>query len=615
MSFTTLFNDTFTGSGNFDGHAPDTKLGGTENWVDENGGTSTSLAGGYVYVTDPLTGGNLGYADTGDAVSTYVSPINELNITFSMVTGSDVTPLAGRHGFFLSFSINGAYFNLSLFSDAANWYLTQVSTSTFDPSYQVVTLAANTTYTGTIHIFNGDQTITFLGQTINSTTAFVDASGLNQVGFSITDGFKVGPLHVEGQEFNTATLDATLPMLTLTGYGGANAALFIPHLTISSAGTGPVKHGDAAMLLPMLTLNAGGSASMRLTAPALTVIGYGGANMHATLQALTLSATAHNSAGENSADVTLPHLTLNAHGGANATMTLPMLTLAIAGTVQGLGRADITLPALSLSAAGRVAGTAAFAGTLPSLKMVGYSGAVCSVTLASGLTIQATGTMGSVGRAAVTLPMLELNAAAAVQIHGGADLLLPSLQMGVTAQAWLMLPGLQLTAIGTAVVTATYEAYALNLNHNDPNANDEMTRYTNFPFTHIVRYQGSYFGVNGTGLYLLEGTTDFAEPTPTKIPWAFKAAMTDFKSPFIKTVVSAYFAGRLGPTASVQLYVGENGAKTFSYTCPRGDHAQNYRQKFGRGIDSRYYALGASGTGSLALDSIEFNAINTTRRI
>ena len=89
----------------------------------------------------------------------------------------------------------------------------------------------------------------------------------------------------------------------------------------------------------------------------------------------------------------------------------------------------------------------------------------------------------------------------------------------------------QLTFIGTAVVAVTYEAYAVNLQHKGTDSPvDEITRYTNFPFERIVRYQNSYFGVAADGLYLLEGTTDHATPATT-IPWEFKTHLTDFENP------------------------------------------------------------------------------------
>ena len=160
----------------------------------------------------------------------------------------------------------------------------------------------------------------------------------------------------------------------------------------------------------------------------------------------------------------------------------------------------------------------------------------------------------------------------------------------------------------------TYEAYAVNLNHTPrPGAEpvDETTRYTNFPFDYVMRRAGNYYGVNRTGIFLLAGETD----NGALIPWGFKTALTDFKTPLKKTVVSAYLGGRLGPAATLQLQVGEASTQTHSYSTPRGADAQNYRQSFGLGNKARYYALGASGTGALELDNIEFNTHTLTRRI
>ena len=140
---------------------------------------------------------------------------------------------------------------------------------------------------------------------------------------------------------------------------------------------------------------------------------------------------------------------------------------------------------------------------------------------------------------------------------------------------------------------------------------DEATRYTNFPFTHVVRYQNSYYGANSTGLYLLEGTTDDG----TDIPWAVKTAMDDFKTPVKKTVAAAYFGGRFGPASTVQLHAGEDTPNTYSFSTPRDALAQNHRQVFGKGVRERYYALGAYGTSELEIDTIELETHNMTRRI
>ena len=160
----------------------------------------------------------------------------------------------------------------------------------------------------------------------------------------------------------------------------------------------------------------------------------------------------------------------------------------------------------------------------------------------------------------------------------------------------------------------TYLAYALNLNHGAAKGKspvDELTRYTNFPFNRIVRYKDKYYGVNATDLYLLEGTTDDGDD----ITWEFKTHITEFDSPKIKTVEYAYFGGRLGPGATVELSVGEKADISYTYTTPRGITAQNYRQPFGRGAKARYFALGASGSDTMTLDSMELIVTELSRRI
>ena len=380
---------------------------------------------------------------------------------------------------------------------------------------------------------------------------------------------------------------------------GSEMVLALPALTLVGVGTDATIRGNFNKTLPALSLSASSGS---------------GANL--TLRAISLVSSGHNSYGEQAAFLTLPTLSLSAQTGANAALALPVTALTATGTATSLGVANLTLPATQLSAQGTVSGMASAALRTPTFDLVGYSGAVCSVTLTGGLTLAASGTTGGVASASITLPLFALESSATAQNHGSANLLIPALQAGNSAQAWLALPSMTLTAIGHAVVAATYEAYATNLKHNpQPGVQpvDEVTHYTNFPFTHVVRYKDSYYGANSTGLYLLEGTTDDATP----ITWDVKTATTDFKSPQNKTVASAYFGGRLGPADTITLHAGE-GAKVqaYSYTTPRGALAQNYRQVFGKGIKQhRYYALEASGTGELALDDISLDVHNLSRRI
>ncbi len=367
----------------------------------------------------------------------------------------------------------------------------------------------------------------------------------------------------------------------------------------------------AALVAPSPSLEAFGGGYANLTGPSAWI--YAGDIGHITA-ALTapsphLSTAVRSSYGENAIFATAPSPTLLAYTGDNANLTAPSPTLTSVGTGTALLSAALTAPSPTLSATSTSTGILSAALTAPRPNLVGYGGTVCSITGPMG-TLTATGTTGSTLSARITVPMAQLTATVTRQGSMSALLTAPSPRMGTTLQAYLVAPGATLTAIGSATITATYEAYALNLNHASE-TNDELTRYTNFPFTQVVRYQNSYYGVNGTGLYLLEGTTDDG----TAIDWSIKTGITDFDSPQLKTVTYAYFGGRLGPGATVSIYPSEPDGQSYDYTTPRGQTAQNYRQQFGRGIKARYFAIGASGSDSIELDTLDLTVATLKRRI
>jgi hypothetical protein len=329
-----------------------------------------------------------------------------------------------------------------------------------------------------------------------------------------------------------------------------------------------------------------------------------------------LLAIGRDMTGANAAYLRAPSPTLAFFGGANASLKAPRATLAITGTFTNFGRASLSAPSATLEASGTVSGTGSFDPFLkaPSGLLVGYGGALASITLTGKASLQASGTAGSTGQAAITAPLFELVASGTAQNHGSANLLAPVARLGATAQAYLIAPAGRLEAIGTATVVATFEAYATNLLHaareGMPTV-DEVTRYTNFPFTHIVRYQGSYFGANSTGLYLLEGTTDDG----ASIAYNMQTHPDTMGSPALKTMVSAYMSGRIDPELTATVVAGEDNPQTYSYDSPRGATAQTHRVKFGRGVKDRYLAVGLSGNGALELDTIDLEISNLKRRI
>ena len=387
--------------------------------------------------------------------------------------------------------------------------------------------------------------------------------------------------------------------------GSMTGALSLPALTsaIYSGGSG-------ALTLPLLATAARDGANVTLTIPALTATGYGGANADILLPGLTSVVLGHDSTGEQAAAISLPSLSVEAFAGANATATLPSLSVSAAATATGWATADIEMPALTAVSTGTVSGMGRVDIRLPSMGSSAYAGALCSVTI-GGITVQSTGTTGGVGGAQITLPLFEAVAVATAQNYGSVAITLPSLSVHSGGNAATVnLPALTLTAIGTATVAVTYEAYALNLNHSAEGP-DELTRYTNYPFTHIVRYKNSYYGANSTGLYLLEGTTD----NGTAIAFDVKTHKTDFGTAQKKSIIDAFIGGRMGASATITLHVGETSSEAYSYTTPRGSTAQNYRQQFGKGIKNRYYAFEIAGSGALSVDTITFNIATLARKV
>lgn len=359
-----------------------------------------------------------------------------------------------------------------------------------------------------------------------------------------------------------------------------------------------------------------------LTSPAPTLAAFGGGTGVLLPKAPTLDAVATRLSGSANLSLSMP--TLSIRGGSDVALTAPFPTLAISATFTGMGTAALAAPTPTLAAAGTVSASANAAllfgfdasggiGSSGTYKLVGYSGGVISITT-GGRTISATGSAGNVGSARLTLPLFDLVATGTVSGLSSASLLAPMPTMGSTV-AYMLAPSATLVATGSATIAVTYDAYSLNLNHlprqDRSEPNDEMTRYTNYPFDRVVRYKNSYFGMNATGLYLLEGTTD----NGTAIPWEVKTCLTDAKTPQLKTVESAYIGGRFGPNATVTLYAGEASSTPYAYTTPRDTTVQNYRQPLGRGIKSRYFALGLAGTGALTVDSITLNIATLARKV
>lgn len=415
--------------------------------------------------------------------------------------------------------------------------------------------------------------------------------------FSIGAGY--GPLYSNATISNLAVYTKSLSALEI----GQHAAAVIPGIGARL---------NAAVSAQVQYVNAYGGITVTASNPMGVAVGmFGGVGRDSAPSPIV-----HFSGGPNSSDEGLlaacPMQSVSAFGGATATLTAPVYTLSASATGTNFGKSALVAPMQKVAATGTVSEVGNFGEFLgPKMGLlIGYGGAISRIVIGCQV-VDASGTAGSVGWAALSCPLFELTANATENTHGAAELIAPMGHMVNGAIAYLIAPMGKLTAIGSAVVSATYEAYAVNLTHTAKEPVDEVTHYTNFPFDKIVRYKNSYFGMNATGLYLLEGTTDDGTPTP----YVFETALTDFGAPEHKTVVSARMGGKLAPAETVTLFVGDMTSVAYPYTTPRGDYAQTYRQKFGRGIKARYFALGVSGVGGFELDTLDLEINKLTRSI
>lgn len=375
------------------------------------------------------------------------------------------------------------------------------------------------------------------------------------------------------------------------------------------------RYGEArgSMLAPFGYAADRAAVQPAIPLPAAMLLAFGGGT--ALLIAPVFELEAHGTEeAKNAFAGTAPAAQLQAFGGATAHLVSAPATLAASATLDALGQATLVAPAATLIASGTMGAIGGAVLTLSDrFTLQAFGGAVATGAMGAA-TLLASGTTGAVGQAALTLPLFTLQAAGTMEAFGRAELVGPALVPAPSGRAWLVAPPFRLVASGTVTVARTFETFAINLMTNEEaGIGYEVTRYTNFPFQQVVRFEDDYYGVAADGLYKLGGTTDATAP---RASWALKTCQTDFGKPEFKTIVSAYLGGRFGPEAQFTIFPGEEEGVSYDFETPRGAGAQTYRQKFGRGIrQHRYYALGITGTDEVKVDTIDFEVQPLKRKI
>ena len=558
-----ILEDSFVGSaGNLDGRTPDVTFG-TLNWFSDPGDEPLELNGtGSAVSADQSAVDARGFGDLGSGGTTdYGLPTGvTTTITFVIKTGASTTLGATAYeGFGLTVEAGETTFGCSLFGpdtvDGRPW---QVNEDAAGDANAVTTPAANTEYTGTYEVADGVQTLNFMGNTIGSTVAFVNSAlGVNRISVKVGAGFEL--LSILAEDDRNIPMDVTTVMPTALSSmrTGARISSSMPAPRVAATGRPSEESVTTAMPMAQVSARMGNNVGAAMPMPVAA------AEVTTTIM---VNVQASMPSPRSAAVITATAL-------ANVTTSMPM----VRSDVRMGNRVGAQMPRVTTLA-------------------IGKAGSMISVTTIMPMaSVEAEITAEGVMRVACAMPML---------------------QPGPWGRVTTVMPMARVSIIAQSVVEVTYEAYAVNLKPGSKMPN-QVTRYTNYPFNQIVRFQGRYIGVADDGLYELGGDTDYDATTPAGPAWALYTGETDFNSPQKKNVREAMFAGRLGPSATASVSVREAVAQTYDATIVRGSSAQNHRIKYGRGLSARYWAFGWSDPagGVCEPDAIEFEAAELGRKL
>lgn len=262
--------------------------------------------------------------------------------------------------------------------------------------------------------------------------------------------------------------------------------------------------------------------------------------------------------------------------------------IAGAVTVTVLGRGEITGTVGVVVGSATVSVLASGAITGPSPAAVeGFGGANGAITGTSGA-VSGTVFVGGVATGSITGTHAVVAGAGTVgvvlsgAITGTVGYIAPTARGAIVGTVGIV------TGSVTLSVTVEYEAYSFELQETEKGTQTAATRYTNYPFSRIVRWRGHYYGMSTDGLYLLEG--DDFDGTP--IVSVVKTGFTDDGKTEMKQARSLYFSGRIGADMTVTAYADELTDDGYDYSPASLDGAKNHRVLLGRGIRARYFAFG-----------------------
>lgn len=311
--------------------------------------------------------------------------------------------------------------------------------------------------------------------------------------------------------------------------------------------------------------------------------------------------------------IRLPAIRAGGRMGAVAKAKLPKIKAGGALTVTTVMRAELTLPAFGVAFQMSVGPAGQAKLRLPAIRASGAMGAVAKAGLPP---FRARGamTVGAAGEARLRLPRIRAKGTLTIGAVLSGTVVLPAIRTARSGMVLrIRLPAMRMVHRAAASGMAAGEAYSMNVRTDiaDAGGGNELTHYTDFPISQVVRFNGRHYGLSPLGLFCMEGDTDDGAP----IKWEVQTGVTDFGAREIKHVPSVYVGGRLGPGAAFTVHEGEKRDASYRYSTPRGQAAQNYRQHFGKGLRARYYSFTLTGESEFELDGLHFELAASKRRL
>lgn len=274
--------------------------------------------------------------------------------------------------------------------------------------------------------------------------------------------------------------------------------------------------------------------------------------------------------------------------------TLEEMTGSFSGAVGTIGGIQASFANFDSSFAGLMPVTGSFAGSFE-YPTASFGGAVLAIGPVAASMRQLRGSFGGSPGAAGALAM-ELEPFAATFVGY-------TLASGLVA---MQLPRIAGAFGGGASVSSASRTWAMNTKHN------AVTEYTSFPFNSFARYNGVYLAAGATGLYLLGGEDDDS----VAISWNIVTGQSDDKKSEMKRIPEILMGLRYDGALKVRVWKDDDESYEYTLANFREGVLHQARVKPGRGLRSRYFKVGVSGTGpTLELDSLQLVTPAVTRRL